>query len=51
VRSPEALAEWCAGFFRHPLDDAQLARYRESSEQLNARVIWAAQSDGDIRAG
>jgi RimJ/RimL family protein N-acetyltransferase len=47
VRSPEALAEWCAGFFRHPLDDAQLARYLKSSKQPHARVIWAAESGGD----
>jgi RimJ/RimL family protein N-acetyltransferase len=47
VRSQEALAEWCAGFFRHPLDDAQLARYLESSKQPHARVIWAAESDGE----
>jgi RimJ/RimL family protein N-acetyltransferase len=47
VQSQEALAEWCAGFFRHPLDDAQLARYLESGKQPNARVIWAAESGGE----
>jgi RimJ/RimL family protein N-acetyltransferase len=47
VRSQETLAEWCAGFFRHPLDDAQLARYLESSKEPNARVIWAAESGGE----
>jgi RimJ/RimL family protein N-acetyltransferase len=48
VRSEAALVEWCAGFFRHPLDDAQLDRYLESSKQPNARVIWVAEtSDGD----
>jgi len=36
VRSEAALVEWCAGFFRHPLDDAQLDRYLESSKQPNA---------------
>jgi RimJ/RimL family protein N-acetyltransferase len=47
VQSQDALTEWCAGFFRHPLDDAQLARYVESSKQPNARVIWAADSGGE----
>jgi hypothetical protein len=36
VRSETALVEWCAGFFRHPLDDAQLDRYVESSQQPGA---------------
>ena len=44
VRSEAALVEWCAGFFRYPLDDAQLDRYLESSKQPNARVIWVAES-------
>jgi RimJ/RimL family protein N-acetyltransferase len=35
------------GFFRHPLDDAQLARYLESGKEPNARAIWAAESGGD----
>jgi RimJ/RimL family protein N-acetyltransferase len=44
VRSEQALVEWCAGFFRHPLDDAQLDRYLESSKQPNARAIWVAET-------
>jgi RimJ/RimL family protein N-acetyltransferase len=48
VRSEAALVEWCAGFFRHPLDDAQLDRYLASSKQPNARAIWVAETrDGD----
>jgi RimJ/RimL family protein N-acetyltransferase len=48
VRSEAALVEWCAGFFRHPLDDAQLDRYLASSKQPNARDIWVAETrDGD----
>ena len=39
VWSEAALVEWCAGFFRHPLDEAQLDRYLESSKQPNARAI------------
>jgi len=44
VRSEQALVEWCAGFFHHPLDDAQLDRYLESSKQPNARAIWVAET-------
>jgi RimJ/RimL family protein N-acetyltransferase len=48
VRSEAALVEWCAGFFRHPLDDVQLDRYLESGKQPNARAIWVAEtSAGD----
>jgi hypothetical protein len=42
------LVEWCAGFFRYPLTYAQLERYLESSQQPNARVIFAARTmDGE----
>jgi RimJ/RimL family protein N-acetyltransferase len=51
VRSEAALVEWCAGFFRHPLDDAQLDRYVESSKQPNARVIWVAETSGGDPVG
>jgi RimJ/RimL family protein N-acetyltransferase len=51
VRSEEALVEWCAGFFRHPLDDAQLDRYLESSKPPNARVIWVAESSSGAPVG
>ena len=51
VPSEAGLAEWCAGFFRHPLDEAQLERYLESSKQPNARVIWAAETDGGDHVG
>jgi RimJ/RimL family protein N-acetyltransferase len=51
VRSEAALIEWCAGFFRHPLDDAQLDRYLESSRQPNARVIWVAESSSGDPVG
>jgi RimJ/RimL family protein N-acetyltransferase len=47
VPSEAALVEWCAGFFRHPLDDAQLDRYLESSKQPNARAIWVAETSGE----
>jgi RimJ/RimL family protein N-acetyltransferase len=47
VPSEEALAEWCASFFRHPLDDTQLDRYLESSKHPNARGVWSAESRGD----
>jgi RimJ/RimL family protein N-acetyltransferase len=51
VRSEAALIEWCAAFFRHPLDDAQLDRYLESSKQPNARVIWVAETSGGDPVG
>lgn len=51
VRSEAALVEWCAGFFRHPLDDAQLDRYLESRKQPNARGIWVAETSGDDPVG
>jgi RimJ/RimL family protein N-acetyltransferase len=51
VQSETALVEWCAGFFRHPLDDAQLDRYLESGKQPNARVIWVAEMSGGDPVG
>src|SRR5262245_55852461 len=51
VRSEAALAEWCAAFFHHPLDEAQLARYLESSKQPNARVIWSAETGSGDHVG
>jgi RimJ/RimL family protein N-acetyltransferase len=51
VRSEAALVEWCAGFFRHPLNDTQLDRYLESSKQPNARTIWTAETSGGEQAG
>ncbi|HKA58468.1 MAG TPA: GNAT family N-acetyltransferase [Gemmatimonadales bacterium] len=51
VQSEVALVEWCAGFFRHPLDDAQLDRYLESSKQPNARVIRVAESSSGDPVG
>jgi RimJ/RimL family protein N-acetyltransferase len=43
------LVEWCAGFFRYPLTDAQLERYLESTNQPNSRVIFIARSpDGEV---
>ena len=40
------LVEWCAGFFRYPLTDAQLERYLESTKQPNSRIIFTARSIG-----
>jgi RimJ/RimL family protein N-acetyltransferase len=51
VRSETALVEWCAGFFRHPLDDAQLDRYVESSQQPGARIIWTAETSSGVPVG
>jgi RimJ/RimL family protein N-acetyltransferase len=51
VPSEIALIEWCADFFRHPLDEAQLERYLESSTQPNARLIWAAETGSGDHMG
>jgi RimJ/RimL family protein N-acetyltransferase len=51
VWSEAALVEWCAGFFRHPLDEAQLDRYLESSKQPNARAIRVAETSGGDPVG
>jgi RimJ/RimL family protein N-acetyltransferase len=51
VRSEVSLVEWCAGFFRHPLDEAQLDRYLESSKQPNARAIRVAETSGGDPVG
>lgn len=45
------LVEWCAGFFRYPLTDAQLERYLESTKQPNTRIIFIARSAGDEIVG
>jgi hypothetical protein len=42
VSTPEALGQWCAAFFRHPLDEHQLQRYLDTllsrmSEQYSPR--------------
>lgn len=36
--------DWCAGYFRYPLDDAQLERYLESGEVPNSRAIFVAET-------
>ncbi len=48
VSSERSHVEWCAAFFRYPLDEAQLERYLESSKQPNGRAIFVAETaDGD----
>jgi RimJ/RimL family protein N-acetyltransferase len=38
------LIEWCAAFFRYPLDDSQLERYLDSAKMPNTRVILTARA-------
>src|SRR5262249_60486312 len=45
------LVDWCAGFFRYPLTDAQLERYLESAKQPNSRIIFTARSAEDEVVG
>jgi RimJ/RimL family protein N-acetyltransferase len=47
VRTPDALAQWCAAFFSFPLDTDQLRRYLDSAAQTQAREIFAAEWDGE----
>ncbi len=42
VATPQALGQWCAAFFRHPLDEEQLRRYLDSAAQPNVRTIFTA---------
>ncbi len=42
VPTREALGQWCASFFTHPLDEAQLLRYLKSAAEPNNRTIFAA---------
>ena len=45
------LIEWCAAFFKYPLNETQLERYLESAKQPNSRVIFTARTDGDEVVG
>jgi RimJ/RimL family protein N-acetyltransferase len=51
VSTPEALGQWCAAFFRHPLDEHQLQRYLDSASQPNARTIFTALTPSDEIVG
>jgi RimJ/RimL family protein N-acetyltransferase len=42
VATPQTLGQWCAAFFRHPLDEDQLQRYIDSASQPNVRTIFTA---------
>ena len=42
VATPQALGQWCAAFFRHPLDEDQLQQYLASAAQPNVRTIFTA---------
>jgi RimJ/RimL family protein N-acetyltransferase len=49
--TPEALGQWCAAFFRYPLDEQQLQRYLDSASQPNVRAIFAALTPSDEIVG
>ena len=42
IPTAEALGEWCASFFMHPLTHAQLRRYLTSAKEPNVRAIFTA---------
>jgi RimJ/RimL family protein N-acetyltransferase len=49
VGTQETLSDWCAAYFSHPLDHAQLARYLEAGERPNGPVIvTAATPSGEV---
>ena len=45
------LVEWCAAFFRYPLNRSQLERYLESSKEPNVREIFTARADDGEAVG
>ena len=56
VSTPETLGQWCAAFFRHPLDEDQLQRYLDSASEPNVRTIFTAlapsgEAEGHIEVG
>jgi RimJ/RimL family protein N-acetyltransferase len=42
VPTQRALTQWCAAFFRYPLDHTQLQRYLDSAAQSFTRTIFTA---------
>lgn len=50
VSTPEALSQWCAAFFRHPLNEEQLQRYLDSATTPYVREIFAV-TDADTIVG
>jgi RimJ/RimL family protein N-acetyltransferase len=51
VSTPQALGQWCAAFFLHPLDEQQLQRYLDSASQANVRAIFTALTPSDEIVG
>jgi RimJ/RimL family protein N-acetyltransferase len=51
VPTQQALMQWCAAFFRHPLDRNQLQRYLDSASQPNIRTIFTALDPSGNAAG
>jgi RimJ/RimL family protein N-acetyltransferase len=47
VPTADALWQWCAAFFTHPLDAAQLRRYRDSAQTPGTRDIFAVVQDAE----
>ena len=45
VPTPEALAQWCAGFFQFPLDASHLQGSLESASRPHAREIFTTESE------
>jgi RimJ/RimL family protein N-acetyltransferase len=45
------LADWCAGFFKYPLDERQLVEYLEGAARPNARNIFTATTSAGEAVG
>jgi RimJ/RimL family protein N-acetyltransferase len=46
VPTADALGQWCAAFFAHPLDENQLRRYLESARTPGMREIFTVAEAG-----
>ena len=46
-----AHVEWCAAFFRFPLDETQLEQYLESSKQPNGRAVFVGETSSGEAVG
>jgi len=51
VPTQQALTQWCAAFFRYPLDHVQLQRYLDSAAQPNTRTIFTARDQAGEPVG
>ncbi len=53
IKSPEFLQQWCGTTFQYPLDEAQLEKYIQGSEQIPElrRIYKAADTENGLHIG